>query len=149
MLRSLIRSFDVHDVAHIPAQHEWSVHALHTWFASPAELTLLDALCGTFDVWNTQHPDASYMQYQITDDRITSVAMTPIKTRLLNISSSGAVRAIAACEHALADYGALEQQDDALRDALRARCGLPLISAQHWIAPEPNQFDDNLATLLN
>ena len=81
----------MHDVAHIPAQHEWSVHALHTWFASPAELTLLDALCGTFDVWNTQHPDASYMQYQITDDRITSVAMTPIKTRLLNISSSGAV----------------------------------------------------------
>jgi hypothetical protein len=140
-----------HGVAHIPSQHFWCDRALSAGFVSPTELALYNASNNVMNMWAEQHPNGR-VEFFTVYDKIMSFVVNPLKIRLLRTPNSDAARAIAACRQAHAEYVALQQQDNHLRNALRRRCGLPLVAARYWLVPDPNDdvlaLDDTLATLL-
>ena len=106
------------------------------------ERALCDDLRTGCVVWGRQHPNASGMHVHVVYDNVMSLALAPIKMRLLAVPRSDA-----ACQRARAEYLALLAREDALRRALRVR-GLPAVDATHWIAPRDDDLDKTLATLL-
>ena len=136
------------DIALLPAYHAWYDSALPAGPLPLEDRIMCDGLRAGYDAWGRQHPNASGMHVHVVYDNVMSLAVAPIKTRLLVVPHSDAARAVAACQRARAEYIALLAREDALERALRVR-GIPAVDAMHWIAPRNDDLDKTLATLLS
>ena len=135
------------DIALLPAYHAWFGSALPAGSVSLEERDLCDDLRTGCVAWGRQHPNASAMHVHVVYDNVMSLAVAPIKTRLLAVPHSDAARAVAACQRARAEYLALLACEGMLERALRVH-GVPADDATHWIAPRDDDLDKTLATLL-